>query len=435
MPQHLGLLEAIGSMADSFHHWLGLDRISWGWRMVIAFFVIDVIDIGLRAITLPLLFAFPLASHAAHIVFNTVMAFACAALWGAPGLIHLIDLGFGLIPGIFGDIILDILPLATIAGLIARWRGEVSTSSSSLATVRNGGTMLGFTIFIATISAMWWFGCFSLFSFGWWSIVVVSFLLIASVARSPLRVAGGAITAIVSVIAIFACLRFGYLSFVSSESYREETWTILEEDDDTRIKAARQADAARNLISEGVEAVTEAGRATRDAAEEAARDIGAEVGQKIGEVLLGAESDMPAWNDFSHWLGGKLAPEKKLEKEDREKKQFGPVIERSKQEQEAEVEVMETEERKGRKIAETKPLSDVVKRGPAETKLYESSYVLHQAEQLLETRKCRAKNFLFLSLGLFVFALITFGSRREVNSNTSSEPPLVDEDDDTTLSV
>lgn len=429
MQQQLSLLEAIGAMADSFHRSLGLDRVSWGWRMIIAFFLVDVIDIAVRVITLPLLFSFPLASHAVHIVFNTIIAFACAALWGMPGLIHLIDLGFGLIPGIFGDMVLDILPLATIAGLVARWRGEVLISSPTN-VVRNGGAMLRFTIFIATVMAMWWFGCFSLFSFGWWSVVVISFLFITGIAQSSLRVAGGTIMALTLVIVIFfAGLYLGYLSLVSPESYREATWTALEEEGDARIKAARQADATRTLFSKGVEAVAGAGRATLDAAEKVARGIDTEVGSKIGEALLDIESDTPAWDEFSHWLGGKLAPEKKLEREEKEKKQFGPIMmEPGKQKEEAEA--VETEDREGGNTAEVKPLSGP-KRGPAEIKLYESSYILGQVESLLEKRKCWTKNLLILSLGLLAFILVGLGFQGDEENSTSSEPSPKDDDDET----
>jgi hypothetical protein len=391
-----GLFDSIGAIADSLNHSLGLDRVPWGWRMVIAFFLIDVVDIALRAITLPLLFAFPIASYAAHIVFNTVLAFACAALWGAPGLLHLIDVLFGMVPGIGGDILLDILPIASIAGFITLWRGEEKTA---MAVGRQGGSMIGFTLWGITSVAMWWFGCVSIFSYGWIAATAIMFLVLSSAANVSPRGVACILLAVVIMIGFY----FGYLSIISLESYREKTWIMLDNAGDSRIVAARKTDEVGEFANRSLETAFKAAKTATNTVSGAAGKIGSEVGKKIGSVLKGVKSDVPAWNKFAMWLGNKMDYEEK-----KSSVSAPSALEVVKPIEKAQVleKVVLTITVNGKQLS------------PREVELYKSDYILQKAGEIRVGQICWAKNILILLCGLLFYAVANIVSGGSVNTST-----------------
>ncbi|GEM_PF-4290781 len=411
-----GVLDGIAAMADSFHVWLGFDKWPWGTLMIIGGFL-DATDISVRLAMTPLFLALPGISHAAHFIFNIAVACSTAALWGSTGLIQLLDLLFAASAGFgFLDLLVDIMPLNIFAGFIVLWQknGEMQ---NILPPTNKGGALMGFTIYLVTGVALWWFGCVSTFSFGWWIVLGLSFLVVYSVtqyASSPAT--NPIIFCIMLTIVIVTGTRLGYLSIVSPESYREETWLMLEDTGDIRVKAAQQTDTASDAVSKGISVAVEVAGKAKDATSEVAGSVGSVLADKVGSILKDVESDVPAWNKFAKWAGEKLAPE--------EEKQSAQEKESAKEEKPAE-----------RKKSPPEVVLEIGGKqlGPREADLYKSAYILNKAESLLKDRTCWAENMLILSLGLLALSLVYLLSSG--NGGSSMETPQPSQEDEDNLSL
>lgn len=356
----------VGAWADALYRRTGR-HLPWGVRIAIAIFW-DGIDTAIRIFSWPLFFLLPGVWHVVRGVLDFFLALLGTVLWGSPGLLQPLESILGHFPA-FGWFI-DLIPMLTVAGFIARRREtESETEEPSRlprAAERSVIPMPGLEILLAMVGFLvglvtWLSGLTSVVWMLWFPLLGVAAGLLVRLFRGmeiPPRFLKSSAVAI-SIFLLGLAVIMGVLAATRPpESYRLAAWNQLVAAGDPEVTKAKGKD-------------------------DTAKTIGA-ITEGISGVLRGA----------GETIAGAL-----------EKKTFrSPLLEKGRK---ALVEALTPEEppeepaeKPAEKKAESGIPQELAELGPAQRELYRSPYVLERAKLIANRPIAPLLTVAFLLLGI-----------------------------------
>lgn len=362
-----------GKVADEIHkntfaHW------PWGTRLAIAIFWDFCVDTPTRLIAGMLTGFFPGIMAAVRFPLDVVLAVFGTALWGAHGLLQGLEMGAALIPGV--GWIVDLLPMLTIAGFLARRREEEQDVVEHTYIAPHKGDPMGWItalltgvggLFLGLI--LWWTGWIDFMSIFWFALAPAAasfvFRLVAwlKVPRIVYQIGGGILAGLL-IIDVLALVFWPGL-----ESYRMQAWKSLQEESffALEVKAAKAADALGKKIRLG-DLLKKDGSIVESARSKIADTLegGGVKSEEVPEILAGSggeRSDTSYATDVMRWLGKKIRPSEPQ----REAPQKAPAP-------------VATDRTAAEKQAQE------LGYGPLQTRLYTSDIVLARAREMRESR-------------------------------------------------
>lgn len=389
----------IGRFAEGIHK-NTISTWPFGIRMAIAVLWDFVVDTPLRiaAWFIPV----PFVVEAIRFPLDVILALGALMLWGSPGLLQTGGIIIGFVP-IVGRAV-DLLPILTIAGFVARRRGKEdatehnATLEASHLSLEDSAMMIMVPFLTGLVGLiagfiLWWNGVIDFTSILWTTLCPAGAAFVLRLARSvPVPrgllvgiggVAGGLLLIVGVGLGCFSIL-------LPAESYRETAWKEFVDAKDFRIIAATQADKIGKVVD-----IT--------ALEQSAGSLVENARRKLAEKLEGGaqtpEEEEPYAVSVGKWLSRNVIAPKPPDKK------------------------MEAQKTKPEPAALKKDIGRL-QLGPARASLYRSDFVLKRAEEMRENTVWWFRTAAFWLIGILGF-VVTFGLLQNREQNRERIEPTM----------
>jgi len=398
-----GLFATVEGLADAVQRKFGCQNWSWGVRLAIVLFWDFGVDIPLRIIFWPFFFLVPGISHIVRGFLDLLLTFINVALFGSMGFFYAVEI---IMPDGF---VWDLIPMSTITWCVAFWREKRGTVAAvrreeyvfdegeeeaqefgpryGIADFSGGGFMARFLLggaggLLVGLLYLWLEiasggGVVGLTLVG--GVLGLAAFGLRNVAR--LQVAVG-LAGIAAALLALVLGRIYYLDSTKPENYRQAAWRELKVSEDAWVLGAEKLDNFGK--SEGVRAAKEMVSSLLEKGKEALREKleeTEETGIGIVDGLVSSLKDMPEKREEKKKEASKPSPE----------------------------------------TVQLKKETEALELGPAQAKLYSSSYVLEQAKK---TRKDLISFWSWLSLVpsmLLLFAGLLFLQAGDSSDNVTPQ--------------